>query len=221
MAMLVGDIINKARIDLMDKASPYRWPDADMIGYLNEGMKLVAILKTSASLVTNQVALSAGTRQELPSGGLVPVRFGPNISSGNVIGKVPAVVGPGVLDGMIPDWNAHPANATVKFAVFSPDIPKAFWVYPPQPVSTAQKLEITYSALPAKVTATTDNIPLADEYEPALIDYVLYRAFAKDSEAPEALGRSQMSLSGFSTKLGLPVPAVKRAIQQQQQGATQ
>lgn len=220
MAVTGLELITTARIDLQDEiVSPasdgVRWLNADMLGYLNDGQTLIALLKPEASPATTQLALVAGTRQALPAGGLSLVRVNRNVTGAGALGTVPRVVLPETLDGLMPDWHTHTAAAVVKFVGYTPAIPKEFWTYPPQPANTTQKLDSTYSVVPAKLTAVSDAISLTDEYGPALVDYMLHRAFAKDAEVIDSANRSQNALAGFAAKLGVPVPTVRRAVQQQ------
>ena len=215
MAALASDVINKARIDLVDVITApatdgVRWLNADLLGYLNDAQVVVAILKLSASVVTSEVALVAGCRQALPVGALLPIRFGKNVPGGSA----PSTVVPDALDKLIPDWQTHAAAAKVAFVAWAPTDPKVFLVYPAQPSLTTQKIEATYSALPAVIATIGNSISLADEYVPALIDYVLYRAWAKDAEAPDAAARSMQALQNFSGKLGVQMAAVRQAAQQ-------
>jgi hypothetical protein len=211
MATLASEVINKARIDLVDvivtpATDGVRWLNADMLGYLNEAQVMVVLLKPAASIVTADVALVAGYRQALPSGGLSAVRFGGNVPGGTV----PAKSTPEVMDGIMPGWRGYAAAAKVSYVLYSAAEPKIFMTYPPQPASTAQKLEVVYVALPATISAISSAITLADEYVPALIDYLLYRAFAKDSEIPDSLARSQAALGGFAAKIGVPAAQVAK-----------
>lgn len=220
MATPASEIIARAREDLND-ADGVRWPGLTMLKHLNEAQALIVILKPSANAVTALAPLAAGTRQALPAGAVVMVRPTRNVKADGTFERVPRLVTPEVLDGLLPGWHAATPAKTVRYVAYDPAAdPKQFWVYPPQPADTDQKLEMIHSALPEAIPNVNANVSLADEYVPALVDYLVHRCFAKDSEVPESLGRSQAALQGFATKLGVAMPAVRQA-QQQQRGAAQ
>ena len=217
MTTVASAIINKARPDLQDVVvSPatdgVRYLNADLLGYLNDGQVEIANFKPPASITTAEVSLVAGYKQALPATGISPLRFGKNVTGGTI----PTRTTPESLDMVIPDWQTHTANAKVTFVAYSPASPKTFQVYPPQPASTTQKLEISYYSIPAAVPAITANITLADEYVPALIDYVLHRAFGRNGEDLANLQRSRDHYNMFLYKLGLSKPPATSTRQQPQ-----
>jgi len=204
MTTVASAVIGKARLDLNDPivapaTDGVRWLNADLLGYLNDGQALIAKLKPDASIITGEISLVAGCKQALPAGGIAPIRFGKNVTGGTV----PSKALPETLDVVIPDWQNHTASATVKVIGYNPTNPTVFYTYPPQPTSTSQKIEAAYLAIPAVVAAVSSNITLPDDYVPALIDYMLHRAYGKDSEIGSDGVLSQTHYNQFLHKLGV------------------
>jgi hypothetical protein len=74
------------------------------------------------------------------------------------------------------------------------------------------KVDITYSAYPSDVTEpaagtdytdVTGNIDLPDIYGNIVLDYILYRAYTKDSEYAGNAQRAQAHYQAFGNALGV------------------
>jgi hypothetical protein len=87
--------------------------------------------------------------------------------------------------------------------------PKVFYVYPPA-ASTGASVELVYSAYPTDITEPADgavysavsgNISLPDIYGNVLADYILYRAYTKDSEYAGNAQRAQAHYAAFQAAL--------------------
>jgi hypothetical protein len=98
--------------------------------------------------------------------------------------------------------------------MFDPRDPKVFYVYPP--LLTTASLDIVFAAYPANIIepgegASHDdvggNISLPDIYGNILNDYVLYRAYTKDSEYAGNGQRAQNHYAAFANALGIEIKA--------------
>jgi len=174
-----ASIITKAQKILQD-ATGVRWSGDELLGWLNSGQREMVVFKTNVYVKAAVVTLAAGTRQALPNDGVQLIDIPRNFAADGVTpGRVVRQTERDTLDATLPTWHAAPASATVKHFIFNLLDPKAFYVYPPQPATNAGKVEVIYGAVPPEATTT---ITVDDIYEPALLDYMLYRAFSKDSE---------------------------------------
>jgi len=61
-------IIDKATIQLLDLTN-IRWTRAELLSWLNDGMRQIVLIQPSASSTTSVIQLQAGTRQYLPDDG--------------------------------------------------------------------------------------------------------------------------------------------------------
>ena len=94
---------------------------------------------------------------------------------------------------------AVPAAAETYF--YDERNPKEFEVYPPQ--VGGEFIEVVYNAQPGDVSIT-GNIIIDDMYADALIDYVAYRGFSKDTEDASAeLGRATAFYKAFLISAGM------------------
>jgi len=174
-------IINQAAILLNDSASNVRWPKTQLLTYLNDGQREVVIFRPDASVQNSVMMLTAGnTKQSIPADGIRLIDVIRNMGSGSTAGVPVMVIDRDILDTQIPTWHSDDASSSIKHYTFDPKDPETFYVYP-QPAASVH-LEIVYSVPPADCDVVGDNISISDIYTNALLDYIMYRAFSKDTE---------------------------------------
>ena len=179
-----------ARIkDILQDNTSVRWPEAELIRFINDAQREIVNSRPESSATTSNVQLVAGTKQSLPSGGLRLIKVTRNMSdtSGGATGKrAIRLVNVDILNTQEPDWNdpsvsgdaAH--GTVVKHYIFDEDDPKNFYVYPG--VSGNAYVEIVFSNSPTDLNNSSSTISVDDIYANAIVDYVLFRAYQKDSE---------------------------------------
>jgi hypothetical protein len=98
--------------------------------------------------------------------------------------------------------------------MFDPRDPKTFYVYPP--AGAGASVDLVYAAYPTDIvepadgalyTAVSGNTSLPDIYGNALGDYVLYRAYTKDSEYAGNAQRAVNHYTAFANSLGIELKA--------------
>jgi hypothetical protein len=114
-------------------------------------------------------------------------------------GRSVRVVEREILDAQKPDWHTETGSATIQHFMFDERSPRVFYVYPP---ASGAKLEIVYSQTPSEITNTATELTNEDIYAGALVDYVCYRAFSKDSEYAGNAQRAVMHYQQFANSLG-------------------
>lgn len=181
--VLASSVIERAQTILQDTTG-VRWPaDSELLGWLNDGQREIVLLKPNAYVKHSAHRLVAGAKQALPDDGVQMIDVVCNLGiAGSMPGRAVRIVERSVLDAQVPNWYASAPAAEVKHYCYSPLDPKTFYVYPPQPVVNQGFVELVYGANPADATLT-GAITLDDIYQNVLVDYVLYRAFSKESEA--------------------------------------
>lgn len=115
------------------------------------------------------------------------------------------------LDAEYPEWHTATGSKVEGF-VFDNVSPATFYVYP---AVAGSWIEITYSALPDTVavdgsdvpTTATNTLTLPDQYGPALIEYVLFKCYSRDSEDAGNMARSSAHLQAFGAALNADVNA--------------
>jgi hypothetical protein len=192
-------IINKAAIQLTDIAN-VRWTRAELLSWLNDGMRQIVTMQPSASSTTVSKLLTAGTRQTIPSDGWLLLQIYRNMgTTGSAAGRAIRIVSREVLDGFDPYWHTGIPKAEVKNFIYDTQDQTAFYVYPPN--TGTQYIELNYSAQPTNLTTENQVIPIFDIFQSALVDYILYRACSKDAEYAPGLQLAQGYLTTFMVSL--------------------
>jgi hypothetical protein len=204
MAVTVADIVNNAKRILQEvTADGTRWTNDELAGWLNEFYQAAVGLKPDVSTVNEELALAAGTKQEVPATGLRLIDVIRN-TSGKMTGI--SVTTRKSLDTIRRAWHSDPATSRIEQYVFEDLDPKVFYVYPP--AEAGATVEILYSTVPAPHDLSTtfavyglEDFKLNDAHAPAATDYILYRAFSKDAETPQNLNRSRMHFQNYAQQL--------------------
>lgn len=203
MALTAANIITRAS-DIIQDQTKVRWPEDELLRYLNDGRREIAIIRPDLYATTEVVTLASGTKQDVPASGsrfLDAVRNMSGSAPNYTPGRAVRIVEREILDAQRPDWHTETATATVKHFMFDERNPKVFYVYPPA-LSTA-KLEIVYSETPDEITDVNTELSNEDIYAGALVDYVVYRAFSKDSEYAGNTQRAILHYQQFGNTLGV------------------
>ena len=186
MAFTAQSILQRVIITLQDP-NAIRWPTAELVRYMNDGQRDIVLVRPDATSKVGTMSLAAGARQTLPSDGAKLMEIIRN-SGGNK--RAIRMVSRVVLDAQVPDWYNATGVTEIKHYMFDSREPRVFYVYPPA-ASTGVSVDMVYSAYPTEITepaanalytAVTGNISVADIYVNALVNYILYRAYSKDSE---------------------------------------
>ena len=211
MPIPAQSIIRRCVETLQDNTS-IRWPVSELVRYLNDAQREVILYRPDAAVTNAPVTLVAGSRQSLPSGGTKLVEVVRN-SAGTK--RAVRMVNREILDAQLPGWHAQTGVTEVLHYMYDPREPRVFYVYPPAAASGAS-VEVTYASVPADIaepadgalyTAVSGNIGVPDIYGNAVQDYVLYRAYTKDSEYAGNAARAQAHYAAFANALGVEVKA--------------
>ena len=152
MTVTVQSVIDRAQTVLQDTTG-VRWPVvAELVLWINDAQREIALLKPDASATNATVTLATGTKQDIPNGGNRLLRVVRNMSAASSgTGKRSVrIVDREVLDAQSPDWHdptvaGDAAHTTiVKHYVYDDANPRNFYVYPG--VAGSAYLEIIYMA---------------------------------------------------------------------------
>lgn len=182
-----------------------RWPEAEILGYINDGQREVCVYAPRACTKTARPLAEPGTRQTAQGLGLadlvrvvnVPRNFN---AAGNAPGRAITVQNISWINEHRPNWHADSAADAVNF-FFDPDDPKGFYVWPPANGST--RLEVIYHATPQDLGSMGTPIVLDDIYANALTHYVLFRAFSKNAAFVKNPALSAQQYQMFLQSLGV------------------
>lgn len=177
----VASVITKVQTILQDTTG-IRWPDSELLGWLNDGQREIVLYKPNAFVKNTSVKLASGTKQTLPADGVQLIDVVRNMGTGGATpGRAIRITMREILDSQVPGWHASTADAEVKHYMYTVLDPKTYYVYPPQPSTAQNYVELVYGAAPTDAILS-GTITLDDIYQTILVDYCLYRAYSKDTE---------------------------------------
>lgn len=209
MSVSVQSIVDRVQITLQDTTG-VRWPvTSELVLWVNDAQREIALFKPDASAKNTTVTLVAGTKQSIPNDGNRLLRVVRNMSAAvdGTGARAVRIVDREVLDAQSPTWHdptvtgdaAH--GAIVKHYIYDDTNPTNFYVYPG--VTGSAFVEIIYSANPVSVTQS-DNLDIPDIYGNAVVNYVLYSAYMKDAEyagnSQRAANHYQLFMSSITGK---------------------
>ena len=207
MPISAQSIVRRVVETLQDNTS-VRWPVNELVRYLNDGQREIVLYRPDAMVTNTTVNLVAGSKQSLPVNGakLIEVIRNNTVSSKRAV----RLVNREILDAQAPNWHNITGSTEVLHFMYDPRDPKVFYVYPP--AASGASLDIVYAALPTDITepadgatfsAVTGNISVPDIYGNVIQDYILYRAYSKDSEYAGNAARAQAHYGAFANALGI------------------
>lgn len=186
--MKVSDITSRARILLNDQDGT-RWLDNELVSWINDAQKLIALTRPDASVANQSLTLVVGTKQSIPASGFRLLDVVRNLGVDGVTGgRSIRHVDREVLDSQDPMWHASTTSGTIKHFIYDNRDPKNFYVYPPAVAGT--KIEVMYSVAPTEIvynsvtpnTTLNTDLSVSDIYLEAVLNYVMYRSYSKDAE---------------------------------------
>jgi hypothetical protein len=217
MPVLASDVITRAQIVVQDTTG-VRWPFAELLQWLNDGQREVALYKPSATAQNVALMLQQGTLQNIGAGGLALLRVVRNLKTpvGNprIGSRACRIVDREVLDSQHPSWHDPDVFAytkDVRHFCFDDSDPTNFYVFPGN--NGAGAVEAVISRSPADVALASGadandivsyriGIQVPDIYANCLLDYVLFRAYSKDADYAGNADRSGGHYAMFSAALG-------------------
>lgn len=195
MALTAANVISRASRILQD-LSNVRWSTSELLGWLNDGRREMAVFRPDLYSVVTVVALVSGTRQSIPTAGMRFLDAYRNINADDSPGTAIRLIQREDLDSQYPGWHGATPGVTANF-MHDERVPRVYWVYPP--AVTNAKLEISYAQEPSDITTDTTELTQEGPYSNALVDYLCYRAFVKDATFAGNLTRAAAAYAQFKT----------------------
>lgn len=192
--MTPATVIVEVRKLLQDTLAPFRYSDSDLLGYVNQVVKRVALIRPDLFTIIGDVSLAANqVLQNLPAGAhrLVEIY---NVKDGNAVTEVEREV----LERAYPVWHTDPPGIPVNF-MRHPRNPIKFFIYPRPAAGTIVVAE--YSLQPSTY-ASGDTLPLPDIYFSTMVDGAVFLASSIDDEHINS-GRAKLFLDSFVQGLGV------------------
>lgn len=189
MAVTVKNIIDRVSRDLIDVRN-VRWSRPELMDFLNDAIAAIVIRRPDLSRATAIVSAATNT-VELPADAY-------QILAVNHINSIAAqFVSINKLNQLYPDWRTTQGAPTC-WTRNELDETTLFLYPAPQ---AAVDVEVIYSKT-LSVADETDIFPLSDIYQGVVADFMMYRAYNKDSQNPAEGQKAQLHLQAFATALG-------------------
>jgi len=202
-------IIDEAEAILQD-TSNVRWTAAYHLAGVNDACKVICQFKPDAYIVSGSMVCVEGMIQTLPADGFKLQDVVCNMGTdGSTEGNSIQLIDRKKMDAMNPGWPSVTASATTEYFMSDERYPRQFLVYPKQPSSSQGYLQLLYSAAPAEIAAGA-TILIPDIYRPAILQYVLYYAYAKDLDVPGSAEKAKAYYSAFLNAIGVMQDVEKR-----------
>ncbi len=191
--MTPAEIIAQVRPLVQDTRTPYRYTDAVLLGFVNQALKRMAMVRPDLFTVFETVATTPNTVvQRLPSKAtrLVEVY---NVDGGDVITEVDK----NALDQTYPGWRSAPAGQPVNYVRHVRN-PTSFFLYPAP--ADGVSLVTEYAVAPDDYTINQEIDLLSDTYLPSLVDGTVFLSQSIDDEHVST-GRAKLFLDSFNQTL--------------------
>lgn len=207
----VVDLISRAHTILLDTTA-VRWPAVELQGWLNDGYKELVNIRPDANAQTTTFTCAAGYRQNIIgiSGRVYKLlEVFANKAAGSNKRHIQQVSRPS-LDTIRPGWYNQTPSINIEKYAYDPRLPTEFLVYPP--ATSSAQVELMYAEVPEPHAltevqlmnpATAEVIRVDDIYANPLLDYVLYRAYSKDSEQQNNASRAVAHYQAMTASIGV------------------
>lgn len=209
MATTVKWIIERASVEANDEAFQ-SIKGLDWFEWINDAQRAVCLLRPDAKSDISTFLLVTGTKQQIPAGTRRLQQLLRNMgTAGSTPGK--AIRGPVPredLDAVNPDWHKSTYHGTeVEQYIYEENNPTFFYVYPGLQSAATLYVEAVVSKDPTDVSDHNSNLDIPDIFAPAVVEWVLYRAWARDSERSPNWVRAERKYRSFFNLLGVNLRA--------------
>lgn len=193
--MTPADVIAEVRKLIQDTATPYRYSDDALLGYVNQALKRMALLRPDIFSYIGSIPTTAGTTvQACPSDSVRLVEIF-RVIGGNAVTEVSRET----MDQSTPNWVSASSGSPVNY-MRHPRNPNRFFLYPPPSSGVTLEAEYVQSPPAYTISQTIDLLP--DSYLPIVVDGAVFLAEAEDNEHVNS-GRSRMFQEMFVSELAV------------------
>lgn len=206
----VVSMLDECRAKLLDSKKRY-WTDAELIGYLNDGRTMLYTAKPQSYEVTEAVTLEPGAMQTVPQSSRFLFGIHYNVTARSRRNITPQ--SREMMGRVRPRWRSESPSDEIVHYVYDEREPAIFEVYPP--ARDGVKVMMTYARPPEPYSLASYlalNLNQAEtDYASALLDWMLYRAWEKGSDAsPDQGQRARMAMESAMAKIGLQTDALAK-----------
>lgn len=193
--MTPNEVITEVRRLIQDTMSPYRYSDAVLLGFVNQTLKRMVMLRPDLFAVIGDFPTTANTvLQSCPADSTRLIEIF-QVKNGDAVVEVNRKT----LDRTVPGWLNETAGQPVNFMRHVRN-PNRFFVYP-RP-SAGVVLIGEYAQTPPDYGINDEITYPIDTYFPAVVDGVVFLAESIDNEHVNS-NRAKLFLDSFVQGLGV------------------
>jgi hypothetical protein len=193
--MTPNEVITEVRRLIQDTKVPYRYSDTVLLGFVNQILKRMVMLRPDLFAVISDFSTTANTvLQSCPADSVRLIEIF-QVKDGDAVTEVNRET----LDRTAPGWQREAAGQPVNFMRHVRN-PNRFFVYP-RP-TTGVMLVGEYAQTPPDYTINQEITYPIDAYFPAVVDGVVFLAESIDNEHVNS-GRAKLFQDAFVQGLGV------------------
>jgi hypothetical protein len=193
--MTPNEVITEARRLIQDTKAPYRYSDAVMLGFVNQTLKRMVVLRPDLFAVIGTFPMSVGTvLQSCPADSTRLIEIF-QVQGGSAVTEVTRRV----LDQTSPSWVSEAAGTPVNFMRHVRN-PNRFFVSPPP--ASGVVLVGEYAQTPPDYTIDQEITYPTDAYFPVVVDGTVFLAESIDNEHVNS-NRAKLFQDAFVQALGV------------------
>jgi len=193
--MTPGEIITEVRALIQDTRAPQRYSDAFLLGFVNQTLKRMVMLRPDLFALIGDISTTANTvLQSLPADSMRLIEVF-QVKDGSAVTEVSR----DMLDQMAPTWVSDPAGTPVNFMRHVRN-PNVYFLYPAPTAGVILTAE--YAKVPTDYALGDTITAPIDAYFPTLVDGTVYLAESIDDEHVNS-GRAKLFFDSFTQGMGL------------------
>jgi len=193
--MILNDVVTEVRRIVQDTNTPQRYTDTVLIGFANQALKRIAVLRPDLFAFIGDITTTADTVvQSMPSDSIRLIDIY-NVKGGSGITETNRES----LNQAYPSWMNDTAGPAVNFMRHVRNANK-FFIYPKAPSN--QVLIGEYAQTPPTYNGTTTVALLPDAYFPVVVDATVFITESVDNEHVNSK-RAQIFQQSFTQSLGV------------------
>lgn len=189
----VSELITRAKT-LAQDVDYIQWTLEEWLGWYAECILTISGLRPDAYVGTRTLQLKAGSHQKVPDDAFKILDIVCNTQSGRAMRPIER----GLLYQQYPLWPSIQGEEPHYFTL-EPLTPREFYVYPA--AKEGHQIQAILSLVPPKANSENETIALDDWYAPAIVDYLLYRAYLKNAEFSNDLERATHFIQSFYARI--------------------
>jgi len=193
--MTPNEVITEVRRLIQDTKTPYRYSDAVMLGFVNQTLKRMVMIRPDLFAVIADFATTAGTvLQSCPPDSTRLIEIF-QVKNGDAVTEVNRAT----LDRTVPSWQREAPGQPVNFMRHVRN-PNRFFLYPAPEAGVVLVGE--YAQTPPDYTLNQEITFPTDAYFPTVVDGTVFLAESIDNEHVNS-GRAKLYQDAFIQGLGV------------------